>query len=326
MNRFIRQTLAPPAKRLVREKFSMAFGSGGTVTALADMDARLTGEPRQDSLYVLRRARLKSLYDLLRSQHLQEREASLAADPRRADILVAGAAVLLALMNELELDYVFVSSRGLRDGLMVDLLRRNYEAYTGSWTEESSRTESIEEFGEKYNYDKTHSQQVSRLSLSLFNQLKDLHGLPDRYQNILHAAAMLHDIGLFIAYPKHHKHSYYLIKSARPGAFDAAELDLIANVARYHRKSHPSPKHLPFSQLSSGQQEVVRKLSAILRVADGLDFGRQSRVQKLEVRPRSGRALTIRLEGAGDLTGEIRSASDKVGLMNEVYGLETVFE
>ncbi len=326
MNRHVLQKLAPAVRRLSREKFTMAFGSGGTVTSLADIDARMTGEPRQDSLYVLRRARLNSLYDLLRSQHLKGRAALIAGDPRRADILVAGSAVLLSMMTELELDYVFVSGRGLRDGLMVDLLHREYTAYTGPWTEAADRAESIEEFGEKYNYDKAHSAQVSRLALSLFEQLREFHGLPDRYIHVLHAAAMLHDIGLFIAYEKHHKHSYYLIKSSAPGSFDALELDLIANIARYHRKAHPSPKHLPFSQLSAVQQDVVRKLSAILRVADSLDYGRQSKVQKVECRRSNSKTMSIRLEGKGDLSDEIRSAADKVSLMNEVYEWETEFE
>jgi exopolyphosphatase/guanosine-5'-triphosphate,3'-diphosphate pyrophosphatase len=326
MNRHVKQKLAPAVRRVSHEKFTMAFGSGGTMTTLADMDARMTGESHQESLYVLRRARLQSLYDLMRTQGLKERTTLIAADPKRADILIAGSAVLLAMMHALELDYVFVSGRGLRDGLMVDLLRKEYSAYTGGWTEAINRSESIEEFGEKYNYDKAHCKQVSRLAMSLFEQLRDLHGLPDRYAKVLHAAAMLHDIGLFIAYPKHHKHSYYLIKSSGPTSFDATELDLIANIARYHRKAHPSPKHLPFSQLSSLQQDVVRKLSAILRVADGLDFGRQAKVERIEIRRSNGKAIAIRLEGKGDLSDEIRSALDKAELMNEVYALETVFE
>jgi exopolyphosphatase/guanosine-5'-triphosphate,3'-diphosphate pyrophosphatase len=322
----VKQKLAPAVRRVSHEKFTMAFGSGGTMTTLADMDARMTGESRQESLYVLRRARLQSLYDLMRTQDLKERTTLIAADPKRADILIAGSSVLLAMMYALELDYVFVSSRGLRDGLMVDLLRKEFSAYTGGWTEAVNRSESIEEFGEKYNYDKAHCQQVSKLAISLFEQLRDLHGLPERYAKVLHAAAMLHDIGLFIAYPKHHKHSYYLIKSSGPSSFDAAELDLIANIARYHRKAHPSPKHLPFSQLSALQQDVVRKLSAILRVADGLDFGRQAKVERLEIRRRNTKALSIKLEGRGDLSDEKRSALDKAELLNEVYALETVFE
>ena len=324
--RFVKQKLGPAARRLSKEKFTMAFGSGGTLTSLADMDARLTGESHQESLYVLRRGRLKSLFDLLRSQSLHERVDSIVGDPKRSDILVAGSAVLLATMTELDLDYIFVSGRGLRDGLMVDILRKNYPAYIGTWTEEADRSQSIEEFGEKYNYDKTHSQQVSRLALSLFEQMRDLHGLPDRYSSILHAAAMLHDIGLFIAYSKHHKHSYYLIKSSGPSSFDAIELDIIANIARYHRKSHPSLSHLPYSQLSPVQQDVVRKLSAILRVADGLDYGRQAKVREIQCKKRPGKVLALQLGGTGDMSDEIRSATDKTGLMKEVYGMEIVLE
>jgi exopolyphosphatase/guanosine-5'-triphosphate,3'-diphosphate pyrophosphatase len=326
MSRSVKQKLAPAVRRLNHEKFTMAFGSGGTMTSLADIDSRMTGEAHQESLYVLRRARLKSLYDLMRTQHLKDRAALITGDQKRADILVAGSAVLLAMMTALKLDYIFVSSRGLRDGLMVDLLQKEYAPYNGGWMETVDRSESIEEFGEKYNYDKAHCQQVSKLAVSLFEQLRELHGLPDKYAKVLHAAAMLHDIGLFIAYEKHHKHSYYLIKSSGPTSFDSLELDLIANIARYHRKAHPSPKHLPFSQLSPMHQDVVRKLSAILRVADGLDFGRQAKVEKLECQRPHARTLSIRLDGKGDLRDEIRSAVDKAELMNEVYSLETKFQ
>src|SRR5262245_34168423 len=111
MNRYAKQKLVPAVRRVSDEKFTMAFGSGGTLTSLAAMDASLTGDAHLESLYVLRRSRLKSLYDLMRTQHLKDRTALISGDPRRADILVAGAAVLLAMMNELDLDYVFVSTR-----------------------------------------------------------------------------------------------------------------------------------------------------------------------------------------------------------------------
>ena len=117
MSRAVKQKLDPAVRRLNHEKFTMAFGSGGTMTTLTNIDARMTGESHHESLYVLRRARLKSIYDLLRTQHLKDRAALLTDDQKRADILVAGSAVLLTMMTALELDYVFVSSRGLRDGL-----------------------------------------------------------------------------------------------------------------------------------------------------------------------------------------------------------------
>ena len=327
LDQFAKQKLAPAVRRLEREKFTMAFGSGGTITSLADIDARLTGDAPQDSLYVLRRARLKGIFDLLRKESLQERRITAGADPGRADILVAGAGVLLSMMTAMELDYLFVSRRGLRDGLMIDLLNQQHPSFTGSWKEEQARAESLEEVGEKYSYDKIHCQHVARLANELFQQLEALHGLPERYARILHAAAMLHDIGLFIAYSKHHKHSYYLIKSSGPSSFDPLELDLVANVARYHRKAHPSPKHLPFSQLSAAQQEVVRKLAAILRIADALDYGHQSRVQSVECQiTNPKKAVSIRLKGARSLEEEVQSAKEKLALMNEVFGVEVHFK
>ena len=101
---------------------------------------------------------------------------------------------------------------------------------------------------------------------------------------------------------------------------------MIANIARYHRKAHPTPKHLPFSQLSPVQQDIVRKLSAILRVADALDYGRQGKVRNIQCRRPEAKVLSIQLEGAGDFHDEIRSAADKAALMDEVYGLETIFQ
>jgi exopolyphosphatase/guanosine-5'-triphosphate,3'-diphosphate pyrophosphatase len=137
---------------------------------------------------------------------------------------------------------------------------------------------------------------------------------------------MLHDIGLFIAYPKHHKHSYYLIKSSGPVSLGKSDLDLVANIARYHRKAHPSPKHLPFSQLSPNQQEVVRKLSGLLRIADGLDRGHESRVKEIICTLPKSKRVFIRISGPTDLKAEIDAAREKAKLMNEVFSVETIIQ
>lgn len=326
LRRFAKRQIEPMARRVGREKFTMAFGTGGTITALADTDAQLTGEPRAGALSVLRRPRLEALLELLKSQSLSARAASIVGDPKRADIIVAGGAVLLTLMDHIGLDYLFVSNRGLRDGLTVDLLRRQYPEQELPWSEDGGRAESLEQVGEKYQYDAPHAYQVSQLAVNLFYQLQELHQLPQKYAAILHAAAMLHDIGLFIAYPKHHKHSYYLIKSSGPVAFSKSDWDLVANIARYHRKAHPSPKHLSFNQLSPNHQEIVRMLSAILRIADGLDRRHESRVKEITCTlPRSKR-LSIKLSGPADLKVEIEGAMEKAELMNEVFNLETVIQ
>lgn len=322
----VKQKFKPMARRIGREKFTMAFGSGGTITALADTDAHLTGEPRVSSLYALKRSRLKALLDLLTTQTLPQRSSLIVGDPRRADIIIAGGVVLEELMSHLGLDYLFVSNRGLRDGVMTELLRSHYPDYEAPWIEEGGRAESLEQVGEKYHYDAPHAYHVSHLALTLFYQLKEIHGLPEKYANLLHAAAMLHDIGLFVAYPKHHKHSYYLIKSSGPNAFTKADLDVIANIARYHRKAHPSPKHLPFSQLSPNQQEVVRKLSALLRIADGLDRTHDAKVKELKCALRQSKTVSLRIYGAADLKPELEATKRKATLLAEVFNVEIAIQ
>ena len=326
LREYVRAQLKPVVRRVQQEKFTMAFGSGGTITALAETDTRITGDPnRAGSLIVLRRQRLKTLLDLLLNEPAAERAGMISGDPKRADIIIAGGFVLHEIMSEIGLEYIFVSRRGLRDGLMVDLLQQRFSE-NGPWYPDSDRAESLEQVCQKYFYDAAHAHHVSQLSLNLFYQLHDLHGLPERYASILHAAAMLHDIGLFLAGPKHHKHSYYLIKSSGMNCFNRLDLDLVANVARYHRKAHPSPKHLGFSQLSPDNQEIVRKLSALVRVADAFDFRHGQQVDNLSCTFKKARTLTLSPASAANLKEEISWAEQKGKLIQEVFNVDLIIE
>jgi exopolyphosphatase / guanosine-5'-triphosphate,3'-diphosphate pyrophosphatase len=317
----IRDRLKSVARRIQKEKFTMAFGSGGTVTALAETDARSGSAVKDSSLIVLRRQRLRTLLDLLIAQPAQERAKMISGDPKRADIIIAGGIVLYEIMSAIELDYLFVSRRGLRDGLMVDLLQRSYRG-SGAWHPDADRAESLEQVCQKYSYDVGHSRQVSQLALNLFYQLQPLHKLPEKYAGILHAAAMLHDIGQFIADGKHHKHSYYLIKSSGMKSFSKLDLELVANVARYHRKAHPSQKHLGFSQLSPVEKDVVRKLSSLVRVADALDFRREGRVESVSCALQKSKTLTMTVASTANVEDEVRWATKKGKLIEEVFNVD----
>jgi exopolyphosphatase/guanosine-5'-triphosphate,3'-diphosphate pyrophosphatase len=325
LRQFVRQKLRSVGQRLGQEKYTMAFGSGGTMTALAETNIRIAGDGKNGSLSILRRTRLKALLELLTNLPAKERASLISGDPKRADIIVAGGLVLYEIMSEIGLDYIFVSRRGLRDGLMIDLLQRHYEN-SGVWDPDAERADSLEQVCQKYLYDAPHAYHVSQLAMNLFYQLNDLHKLSDKYCSILQAAAMLHDIGLFIAEPKHHKHSYYLIKSSGINAFDKLDLDVVANIARYHRKAHPSQKHLGFSQLTPSNQEVVRKLSAILRIADAFDYRHDQKVTALTCATKKSKAITVTASGTGSIGDEIAWASDKGGLFEEVFNRKLVIQ
>jgi exopolyphosphatase / guanosine-5'-triphosphate,3'-diphosphate pyrophosphatase len=325
LRQFVRQKLRSVGQRVGQEKYTMAFGSGGTMTALAETNLRVAGDSKNGSLAILRRTRLDALLKLLTTIPAKERASLISGDPKRADIIVAGGLVLYEIMAEIGLDYIFVSRRGLRDGLMIDLLQRHYEN-SGSWDPDAERAESLEQVCQKYLYDAPHAHHVSQLALTLFYQLNDLHNLPEKCAGILHAAAMLHDIGLFIAEPKHHKHSYYLIKSSEINAFDKLDLDVVANIARYHRKAHPSQKHLGFSQLSPTNQTVVRKLSAILRIANAFDFKHDQKVGALTCALKRSKAVTVTVSGSANPSDEIESALDKGELFEEVFNLKLAIQ
>ena len=318
LRQLAKQKLKRVAQRVEQEKFTMAFGSGGTVTALAETNMRVAGDTKGGSLAILRRSRLKSLLELLAPMPVKERASFISGDPRRADIIVAGGMVLHEIMSVIGLEYLFVSRRGLRDGLMVDLLQRHYK-HSGDWHPDAERAESLEQVCQKYLYDASHAQHVSQLAMSLFYQMNPVHGLAERYAGILNAAAMLHDIGLFIGEQKHHKHSYYLIKSSGMRSFDKLDLDLIANIARYHRKAHPSQKHLAFSQLSAVNQDVVRKLSSILRIANAFDYKHEQKVHSLTCSIKKGKLLTVTAAASSDIRDELEWAAQNGELFNEVF-------
>jgi len=131
---------------------------------------------------------------------------------------------------------------------------------------------------------------------------------------------------LFIADRKHHKHSYYLIKSSGMKSFSKLDLELVANIARYHRKAHPSQKHLGFSQLSPVDQDVVRKLSALVRVADALDFRRAGRVESVSCTFKKSRTVTMSATSPTNIKDELEWAAKKGRLVQEVFNIELVMQ
>jgi exopolyphosphatase/guanosine-5'-triphosphate,3'-diphosphate pyrophosphatase len=186
----------------------------------------------------------------------------------------------------------------MREGIVERILdsRRHQKRHGGV------RRSSVLALAERSNIDQTHAAQVARLALRIFDQTGELHQLHTGERELLEYAAMLHEVGMHVAFQGHHKHSYYLISHAGLPGFTADQVAVVANVARYYRKSEPEPEHPWFGQLSERQQEIVQKLVAILRIADALDRGRRGAIRDIAVeigrrsvlmtvRPRAGAAV-----------------------------------
>jgi len=188
---------------------------------------------------------------------------------------------------------------------------------TGRLTEGSM--EAALSLGRRYLFDEGHGVQVARLAASLFDQLRPLHGMGDGERRLLVAAGLLHDVGQLISFKRHHKHSLRLLAHAELPGFSPREMLLIANLARYHRKRHPHPDHPEYAALPPVDRDRVRRLAAILRLADAMDREHMQRVRLVRVRPQ-GDELALMIEGEGDLLLEKWALKKKSGLFSEVYG------
>jgi len=163
-----------------------------------------------------------------------------------------------------------------------------------------------------------HGLQVTRLALGLFDSLAPLHGMGGRERYLLEAAALLHDVGMSVSDKRHHKNSYELIKNHPFALWSPGEVAVIALVARYHRKAAPSVKHPSFLALPEADREMVRRLAAILRLADGLDRAHLSTVKDLEVEY-DPRTVRVKLYADRDCSTEIWGGERKARLFESVF-------
>lgn len=318
--RHVRSTLAPFAKEVRRLQPEVAVGSSGTISTLAEMAAaRSTGSrPRTVRGLVLTRDDLDLVIgDLVAAPTAEERAALPGLDPGRADIIVAGAVILEQVMRELELPEVVVSDFALREGVLLDAWQRRRG---GSLHHLSDlRRRSVEALADAMDEDPEHSRQVARLALALFDGTAPLHHVDSSARELLEAAALLSNVGLFLSHAQHHKHGYYVIRNTdRLTGFTDHEVELIALVVRYHRKSEPKAKHPELAALEDADQELVRVLAGLLRVAIGLDRTHSALVRGIDVAI-ADRAVTIDLDvvPGADAGLERYAASTRRGLLEQ---------
>ncbi len=301
------------------------IGSGGTFTTIADI-IRCRREGKSDSShgYLMTVAEVEELFNQLAGMSLEERKRVPGLNPSRADIIVAGAAVILRLARRLGIQQILVNERGIRDGLLLSMIEAQYERVEVASPQPRNRLEWARRFARKCRSDEQHCEHVAALGLQVLDQLQAQFHLPIESRDILHAAGLLHDVGYLINHARHHKHAYHLIMHGELPGFSAREVELIANIARYHRRAIPKKSHSNFIKLNTTDRDLVRKLSGILRVVDGLDRTHTSRVSSIRVEMSEG---TVRfcVEAVTDPHVEIWYASGKSDLFEKAFGTNVEF-
>jgi exopolyphosphatase / guanosine-5'-triphosphate,3'-diphosphate pyrophosphatase len=299
------------------------IGSGGTFTNLAGIFLARQGiltAARSVHAAHIPRADLEHILDMLADMTSEERRAMPGLNPERADIIVAGIAVAAEVLRRLESRELVVSRYGIREGLLLEAARvAPTIADPGD-----ARARSMTDFAQRCHAEEPHSSHVQVLALALFDALGERLGCTREDREALADAALLHDAGYHISYERHHKHSYHLVLHADLLGIAPSEQVVVANVARYHRGSEPRRRHRNFGMLDKTLRRRIRRLSAILRVADGLDRGHVSAVAGVKVRW-TQRAIRITPVPAsprprGAMRLEMWGAHRKSGLLATVSG------
>lgn len=279
----VEESLQGLAERCGSRRVTRCIATSGTVRNLATVCAYRRGTREIEPVTQLRleRTELKALLSELSGMSRAARSRIPGIDGRRADSVLPATIVLYSLTRLYDVSKVEYCDMALREGAIIDHISRHRAGLRARATWPDPRTRSVIYLGERCGYRAAHAEQVARLALSLFDQLAEVHGLDPRYRELVNYACLLHDVGYLISHQSHHKHSYYLIRNGGLQGFSESEIEVIANLARYHRKGRPKKSHYSFRNLDKADRPAVRRLLPLIRLANALDRTHYSVVDSL---------------------------------------------
>jgi exopolyphosphatase/guanosine-5'-triphosphate,3'-diphosphate pyrophosphatase len=326
MVKYINRQIASHVDEIVRAGYDRVIGTSGTILSLGAVAHAENG--RADDDLRNRRIGARQLHRLRKkivSLDLAGRLRLPGLDPRRADLSVAGAVLLDTILKRLGADEITLCDLALREGLILDYIRTNGSRIAQVDRYPDVRRRSVVELAQRCNYGSAHAQHVAQLALALFDQTRSVHTLTDREREWLEYGALLHDVGVHISYDGHHKHSYYLIKNGDLRGFEPDETEIIALIARYHRQASPKKSHDEYRRLDAGRRRAVKMLSAIVRLAEGLDRSHAQVVSGLHLQDR-GDDYLVRLQTRGDSELEEWAAGRHAAPLQKLLGKPISFE
>ena len=235
----------------------------------------------------------------------------------QAETLVPALLANLRLAQLLSCQHLLITGFNLRDALLQGMLRTN--DWSGDFCDQI--VNSAVELARKYQVDLQHARHVADLARRLFRSLLSEHRMDARCETLLYTAALLHETGLFVGLSGYHKHSYYLIMNSELFGLNSLDHQLVAMIARYHRRASPKPTHETFARLDRDSRVIVSRLAGILRVAVALDHTGSQRVRDIECTIEKNRLIVTVTNPAGDLSLERMELRQKASLLEDTFGL-----
>ncbi len=320
---WVRGDLFHTLKSISKHKYSRVIASSGTALATASIihtkEKGALSDLKMLNNYTFTCNQLFEVEEeILSCKTTEERLKIAGLESKRADIIPAGIILLSEIVRGLGVDKITISDYALREGIIIDTLRKSDKTTRDSELFEV-RKSSVKQLAKSCTYPREHCYHVRELALKMFEELADLHGLPDETAEYLEAAAILHDIGHHIAHSQHHKHTQYIILNSEMMGFNDRELLIISNIARYHRKSHPKKRHEHYMALSKPDRELVSRLAAILRVTDSLDRTHSGNITNIKSYHNTDKVLLQLSTQNGYPELELWNLERRKGLFEEIF-------
>lgn len=321
------EMLGPLCETILAHKPIKVIGTSGTLECIATLcgSTAETNGDRDAAPAVIEREEFEPLLARLIESDSKERSRMRGLDDQRREQIVAGAMLVDELFNRLHIKRIQICGSALREGVLLDYLARHVPEMTIRRQVPDPRRRSVLDLARKCDWHKTHSEHVAGLCLQLYDDLRPLHGLGSVERELIEFGALLHDIGWHIGRSGHHKHGMYLIANGDLKEFAPEEIQIVAQIARYHRKSPPKKSHEQYVSLSAWGRRVVDVGAALLRLADGLDRSHVSAITKLSCRIRERQVKCV-LTAKSDAELEIWGARRKMKLFEKVFGRRISFE
>lgn len=298
LNDYIEEKLATPLRRVGTGVFDRAIATSATAAAMVCAVNRV-GRSRREEADRLKASigQVRRFYREVSQLELAKRLKIQGIGPRRAELIIAGAAVFLKFLELFRQPCLHYSAAGVRDGIIADLAARGVGRELSMLNREQRRV--VEQMARRYGVDLGHARRVAQLAHRLFESLQQVHRLPPPLGKLLEASAYLHDIGHYVSASAHHKHSYYLVAHSDLPGFTDTERQMIALLCRYHRKALPAARHTPFQSFNADSRRAITLLTPLLRIADSLDRSHEQRVSGIDVQLRNG-SVNITLDSDTD--------------------------
>jgi exopolyphosphatase/guanosine-5'-triphosphate,3'-diphosphate pyrophosphatase len=325
-NKLVERYAASIERRLKRElggqKVDICVGAGGSIESLGALRKDLLGKSNTAKISA---DDLEEIVKTLEGLTVEERIQRLRLRPDRADVIVPAAIVLLKILRVAGVDEVAIPGVSLKDGLISEMVSEELSHETR--LDYDQIIASAFALGRKYAFDEPHARAVADLALQIFDQLRVAldYSFEKESRILLEVAALLHDVGQFIDVSNHHKHTLYILQSSSVIGLTPAQMGIVANVARYHRKSAPKPQHRDYEQLPAKQRANVSALAAILRLANALDRERAGAVRSVELTYKKPK-LIVKLTGEGEMLLEKWALSEQREVFESVFGVKLVIE